>query len=132
MKDVLYRYHDTLCAPYLDEFDNPDGPSRVVVSLETYEILRKTPKGAWVQCFGKDKFVLLAAKKRFACPTKEEALKSFVARKSTQRRILSDKILVAESAIREAKKIAEEEGIDPLGEWAKDVITKFRTGKVFH
>jgi len=133
MKDVLYRYHDSVYAALLDEHDNPDGPGRVVVSLETYKILRTTPKGVWVECFGKDKFVLLAAQKRFACPTKKEALESLLARKKKQISILSDKIRNAESAMAVVCKIAKKEGIDldsSHDTWASKVMTQFRTGAV--
>jgi hypothetical protein len=58
-----------------------------------WEIDRVTPKGAWV-C---GRFVLLTATKRWAVPTEEEALESFMARKKKQIRILSTQLSRAEA-----------------------------------
>ena len=58
-----------------------------------FTIDRATPKGAWV-C---NRFVLLTATKRWACPTEEEALESFMARKRKQIRILSIQLARAQA-----------------------------------
>ena len=60
-----------------------------------WEIDRATPKGAWV-C---GRFVLLSATKRWACPTEEEALESFMARKRKQIRILSTRLQQAKAEL---------------------------------
>ena len=85
-----YRFEDKRYAGPLDEFDNPT-PSVMEVHLRKYPVLKLTPKGAWLATcppfLGTKRFVLREATKRFACPTIEEALESFKARKSKQARI---------------------------------------------
>ena len=64
--DCLYRYdwiHDSLYS-------------------QRFKIIRKTEKGVWIDHWGKEKFVLLTARKQFACKTQDEALISFIARKN--------------------------------------------------
>lgn len=72
-----------------------DGPH---ISLDVYEGVKQTPKGWWIVFEGycaKDlgkkwcwkKWVSDSTYKKFACPSKEEALVSFKARKQRQRRI---------------------------------------------
>lgn len=79
------------------------------VELQEYEILRTTPKGVWIRrgssygLHGDERFVLLGARKRFACPTKEEALESFIARKKAQKRIYEARARHAERALKIAK-----------------------------
>lgn len=70
-----YRYSDGLStsAPY--------------ITLLEFYVNKKTEKGVWIDYCGRPKFVLRDAKKRFACPTKEEALESFKARKKRQLKI---------------------------------------------
>lgn len=75
---------------------------RVVVRLEVFREIRKTPRGAWIevplQRHGK-KFVLDHGRKRYAWPTQELAWESFVARKQKQIRLLSRQVAAAEAAI---------------------------------
>lgn len=54
-----------------------------------YAIVKETPCGVWIDLFGKKKFVLSGTRKRYAYPTKKEALESFIKRKSRQVRILA-------------------------------------------
>lgn len=56
------------------------------VSCSPYKVLRHTNKGVWLEMgYGiKPKFVLNNARKRFAYPTKKEALESFRMRKLRQ------------------------------------------------
>jgi hypothetical protein len=55
--------------------------------------------------FGDDlKFVLLTAKKQYACATKEEALTSFLARKERQIKILEANLERAKRALALGKK----------------------------
>ena len=61
------------------------------VMIRAYLVLKRTPKGAWIKVGGwpfedEKRFVLLTARKRFACPTKAEALESLVARKQAHLR----------------------------------------------
>lgn len=87
---VWYRYDDFRYAPPLNEYEEPVGPGRAAVRLHKFKVLKETPKGVWIRYhgdFSDKRFVLSTARKRFACPTKEEALESFLARKTRQRGI---------------------------------------------
>jgi len=54
------------------------------VDLEWYRIVRKTPKGCWIDDCGKERFVLDVARRKWAYPTKELALDSWMRRKWKQ------------------------------------------------
>lgn len=57
------------------------------VEVCKYRVIKRTPKGAWIEeGIGGKRFVLLTARKRFACPTEAEALESLVARKQAHLR----------------------------------------------
>lgn len=69
------------------------------ISLEEFEVLSETPKGYWINIyhFFNDrkmgmKWVSKTGKKRFAYPTKEEALESFRARTSRCIKILTARL----------------------------------------
>lgn len=104
----LYRYDEILYSFGLDQFDDPIPGYRMELGLTEYEIVKRTPKGAWIRypLFSlyedEKKFVLLTARKKFACETKEEALKSFAARKNRQIAILEAKLKVAKEALQRA------------------------------
>ena len=78
----------------------------MIVSLyvSKYPIVRKTPKGCWVDDYGKERFVLEGEGKRFAYYTKEKALYNFLRRKQTQIKILNTQLLHATQALVLAKK----------------------------
>lgn len=85
---VLYRY--------VDEYD--------VVLLKEYRIVRRTPKGVWIQVAPgypkpKLKFVLNDATKRFAHETRNGAKTSFLARKRRQLSILHNRIIDIEACV---------------------------------
>lgn len=89
---TMYRYEERRYAPSLDERDNPiPGSGRTEIILMEFKVIRSTPKGVWIGDWG-DRFVLLSARKRYACPTIEEALESFLARKRRQARILEKQL----------------------------------------
>lgn len=96
---LWYRYEDQRFAAPLDEFENPIGETRVALALREYPVLRTTPSGVWLDVYGQERFVKAAARKRFACPTKEEALVSFQARKQRQLRILESQVRLVKKAI---------------------------------
>jgi hypothetical protein len=82
-----YRYEIVRYSNGVDEFDDPLPGHSVAVEVRDFMVLRHTPKGVWIETWAGDKrFVLKDARKRYACPTKEEALDSFIAR---QRRRVS-------------------------------------------
>lgn len=61
-------------------------------SFIEFKVIKTTPQGAWICVDGFKKFVLLTARKRYACITKREAVESFIARKRKQLKILRDQI----------------------------------------
>jgi hypothetical protein len=98
--DTWYRYEDTRHA-HIDEYGDA-GETYVKLYLRSYKVSKVTPKGVWLSYFsvgGIFRFVLLDARKRFAHPTKEEALESFKARKAAQMRILEKQLEHVRSAV---------------------------------
>jgi hypothetical protein len=63
------------------KFPNPK------LELRTYDLTGETPKGCWIGYIGSKKFkwVSKTSKKRYAYPSKEEALNGYITR--TKRRI---------------------------------------------
>ena len=98
--DVWYRYEDVTYAAPLNEYDEPVGPGETRVHLREFTVLKHTPKGVQLDVYGQRKFVLKDATKRYACPTKEEASDSFLARKRRQLAILKSQQDRVERAIK--------------------------------
>jgi hypothetical protein len=106
----LYRYESRANATFAQDMCG-EYTSHVLyrttnLYLTEYRIIRETPKGVWIEFYDnpkKEKFVLLTARKQFACRTKQEALKSFIARKNKQIRILTAQLENAKEALRIAK-----------------------------
>lgn len=84
--DPMYRYDS------MEGFDPP-------VYLSTYLVASVTPKGCWLDVYGEKRFVLSEATKRFAYPTKELALSSFVARKRRHISILEAQLEHLQTAL---------------------------------
>lgn len=81
------------------------------IVLERYPVIRETPKGVWLALgFGDRRFVLRTARKRWACPTEDEALESFKARKRRQCRILRAQLKHAATALAQVENDRVEEG----------------------
>ena len=100
MAEVYHRYDDRTYAAPLDEFDNPMGPSRLSIEHTTYPVLKATPKGVWLDLgLGGRRLVLHASRKRFACSTEEEALRSFIERKKRQAGICDTRAEKARTAL---------------------------------
>lgn len=89
--DTWYRYEDRRYAS-LDEWDDVYSV-RVALEMSTFTVQKVTPKGVWLtNRWMAPRFVLMEARKRFAHPTKEEALTSIKARKERQIGILSKQL----------------------------------------
>lgn len=80
-------------------YDNLLTTGGVSVYLTEFTLVKKTPKGAWIESFGLKRFVRDEAHKQFACPTKEQALESFRARKKRQIKILTKQLELAKRAL---------------------------------
>jgi hypothetical protein len=101
MTEYWFRYESRRYAAPVDEFDNPIGCGRIEIRVFRYPIVKVTRKGAWLDVgLSKNRFVLRDGNKRFACPTRQEALQSFVARKLRQISILRAQLSGAEDALR--------------------------------
>lgn len=103
-----YRYEDRRTANYdpWAEYDQPEG-YHITLHERKYKFIRSTPKGAWISMDffhyrdgDPKKFILASATKQFACPTRELALLSYIARKNRQVSILSKQCKDAETARR--------------------------------
>lgn len=98
--ELWHRYDDRSYAPSLDEFDNPVGRSVLRIVHTTYPVLKHTPKGVWLDLgFGGKRLVLHTSRKRFACSTKEEALRSLIERKKRQASIYRARAESAQTAL---------------------------------
>lgn len=77
--------------------------SGAVIEVEEIAIVKHTPRGYWVlpRYSDKKRWVSKFSTKRFAYPTKKEALKSLLHRKKKQIKILKNQIAIAESTIRQ-------------------------------
>lgn len=123
----MYRYEEISTLP--SEYDDCTRKwivAEVRLILSEYQIIRKTPGGVWIRLpwgVGRRivdrKFILMTAYKKWACPTKEEALESFIARKHRHRDILESRLAVVQRALELAEKMKEtvdgkREGADVL------------------
>jgi hypothetical protein len=95
---IAYRYNGVL-------YGDGNGYTYIRVYLSKYPITKKTNKGIWIDIFGRKRFVLLSARKKYACLTQEEALESFKARKNRQIRILNSQLTHAKEALDQAETI---------------------------
>jgi hypothetical protein len=98
----FYRYVDVQYASLPDEYGERRGVGRPEVELEQYQVVKVTRCGVRL-CNGR--FVNLSSRKRFACPTKADALVSFKARKQRQLSILLTQVSRVEEALAIANRI---------------------------
>ena len=102
-----YRYIETTECAFNDDGDFITSSS-LKLGLLCFRVQKTTPKGVWILAeHGNNRFVLRDARKRFACPTKEEALASFIARKERQQHILQVRLERTVEALGLAKRKAE-------------------------
>ncbi len=108
--DIWYRYEDVAYS-HADMETGSHSYSTVEVELYEFEVVRVTPRGAWIamgpcsrfeSIHGAARFVLASARKRFVHPTKKEAMASFVARKRRQIQIYEARIARARRALEKA------------------------------
>ena len=75
------------------------------LQLTEYEVERRTPKGVWLKGLLFRRWVPLVARRRFAHPTKQQALESFCARRAAQQRILHKQLKRAQTEMRAAQRL---------------------------
>ncbi len=106
----FYRYEIQNHATILDgdaDFVLPRFPNPSL-NLNTYDLIKETPKGYWITdslkyWMGYKKWISKESKKRYAYPTKEEALKNFILRTTKRIKILKYQIDSCEIALNLAK-----------------------------
>lgn len=92
-----YRYDVQHYAAPLDETDISLDSGLYQLVLYEYPVAKETAQGVWLLSArrGAGRFVLKSSRKRYACPTKEEALASFIRRKEVQISILTAQLRTA-------------------------------------
>ena len=114
---TTYPIHIDKNTEFLYRYEAVNSLDALFLQVHMFPIIKRTPKGVWIDVWGLKKFVLLSGRKRFAWPTKEEALFSFQKRKEAQIRILTSQLKTAEEGLRlsqltmkEITSLASEEG----------------------
>ncbi len=74
----------------LPKYYRCDGNLNNGIFIEAFPVMKKTKRGVWIalRFEERNRFVLNTARKRYAWPTVDEAIDSFLARKKQQYRIL--------------------------------------------
>lgn len=106
MSDVWYRYEDYLESQGYTDVGGEYVPtgSRVRVRCWEMPLIKKTPAGHVVRDVGgRRRFIADNWTKKYACPTKELALESFIARKKRQAGIYERRASDARKAIELAR-----------------------------
>ena len=73
----------------------------ISICINSYTIIKQTNKGVWIKHYPNKKFVLLTGGKRFAYPTKEEAINSLKRRKQRQLQIIKGMERIANNIIQQ-------------------------------
>lgn len=78
---------------------------KVYLNLLTYILVKETPKGFWIKSeeyWSEDKFwIFKTSKKKFAYPSKKEAVIGFLFKKKSHIKILENRLYIAQSAKRQ-------------------------------
>lgn len=93
--DPFYRYVD------------PYDTDSIHLCTEEWRVDKITPAGYWIESYGERKFVLAGGGKRYAYPSKEEALDSYIIRKNRQLQHLASTKHKAEHGLFLAKELKE-------------------------
>lgn len=103
----FYRYEAQEYAS-MSDVDNEYGTSllslpHVKLKISEYVVIRETPKGYWIGVKGFSSFwskwVSKTARKRYAYPTREEALNNFIKRTEKRIKILNHQLLCSQIAL---------------------------------
>jgi len=110
---VLYRYDYIVSHTHNVLLDL----HTVDMYLHTYNVIKLTPKGRWIDYPNKRgrRFVLNNTRKAFARKTKEEALHSFIARKEKQIMIMTMQLTDIKNALNKAMKMVPNEEVHAVG-----------------
>jgi hypothetical protein len=102
---IEYAQMDSDTGEYIDRvFPNPQ------LHVNEYDLLKETPKGYWigygslgVSMYNWKKWVSKTSRKRFAYPTKEEALENYIKRTEKRLKILEWQVQECEIGLKLAK-----------------------------
>lgn len=91
--------------------------SNTKLELEEFDLIKETPKGYWIGLYLNPyyddpfwkKWIPKESKKRFAYPTKEEALENYIKRTESRIKILKSQIMESETGLRRAKELKEKQ-----------------------
>jgi hypothetical protein len=94
----FYRYETIRCEGSLLQFAD--------VELKTIPLIKETEKGYWIGKYEwQKKWIPKESRKRYAYPTKEEALKNYILRTEKRIKILKSGLSTSEQALDCALKI---------------------------
>lgn len=95
-REYWYRYSYEVDYGGIDYLSFDCSKPTIRLVKELWVVQRHTPKGVWIirqdAWCNKERFVLNNARKRWAYPTPELALQSFIARKQKQKTILTSQL----------------------------------------
>jgi hypothetical protein len=91
--EVWYRYFDKY------SYENPEP------TIQELPVVKHTPQGVILNFYGEHKFVLNSARRRWAYPTKELALDSYIQRKRKQMRHGENTVAHAKAMLFQAEAI---------------------------
>jgi hypothetical protein len=107
--DTYYRFEDYLqgTGGYDIHGEWEPGLAYVALRLQTFPVLKHTPKGVWIRdSGGARRFIFHIWRKRYALPSIDEAKTSFLRRKERQAGIYEARAKSARTAIALMKKDA--------------------------
>lgn len=102
--DTWFRYEDRVTG-YVDEHSDRFITTGVELVQHKFNVIKVTPKGVWLRVAGSyggllpPRFVLLAARKRYAAPTVALALQSLRARRLRQIGLLQARMARAQRTV---------------------------------
>jgi len=99
---MLYRYYKYCTNETLRDWEDK---SCVKVGAQEFNVISETEKGYWIVVAGKKKWTSKTSKRRFAYPTKQEALENFIQRTKRNIAINYYNIDFAKLALEEAESL---------------------------
>ena len=94
-------------------FDTAKYSREPEIRQRVFHLVKETPKGYWIKeniFWEKEKrWIPKVSRKRYAYPIKIEALRSYIARKKRQIRILKNDLYFAEEGVKIATKLLEDD-----------------------
>lgn len=109
-KDMrFYRYEAVQYSSISDDDYRLPHFSNLKLELKEFKMFKETPKGYWIgyggfeSLLGHQRWVSKTAKKRYAYPTKEQALLNYIKRTERRIEILESQLWASETALKKQK-----------------------------